>query len=533
MSVGHRSGLRAWLEYYYSSHGAEHDGTGRVPPRGTHKSVPKPLGESSFGMGVTDFRQGEIARTAAPVRVVPRVKEARSVDALRLSLAALMVIEISRVHGEFPILAAARPLLVLTAIALAAAFVNPGGLAKYKWMSNWQARVLLAMCVTALGSIAFGISQGGSFFFFQDSYSKTLLGAFLLMAAMRNARDLRFFVWAYVVGTAILVWLAMFVFEMSNAGGVTRLSGLDTWDANDLGVLLLTGLPLCGLTFRTSKTAGKLFSAIVLLGIGSSIARSGSRGGFIGFLCVLFAYLVSLRGTKVANRVGIVVVIVAGLAWAAPEGYWEQMQTIIHPEADYNWDALQGRRQLAIRGMQYMTSHPLFGIGIDNFGRAEATISEFAIAAADDPNAPGIKWSVAHNSYVQVGAEMGIPGFVLFIGLVVGCIVSPWYLRRLIPDSWARGTPDEQFMFQASVYLPIAGLGFGVPAYFVSFSYADPIYILTAMTAALSAAVHAHVRQLEQEKGLTAHPDAVPVPARPVFPMPDRRRRRINPPRAR
>lgn len=484
-------------------------------------------------MGAIDFRQGRIpARPSAGVqarRAAVRTTEKSPIDALRLSLAALIVIEISRVHGEFPILAAGRPLLVLTAVALGAAFINPRGLAGYKWYANWQARVLIGLCIAALGSIAFGISQGGSFFFFQDAYSKTLLGAFLLMAAMRNARDLRFFVWAYVVATAVLVWLALFVFELSAAGGTMRLSGLDTWDANDLGVLLLTGLPLAGLAFRTSGTTGKLFSALVLLGIGSGIARSGSRGGFVGFVCVLFAFLISLRGTKVVNRLAIVGVIVAGLAWAAPEGYWEQMQTILHPDADYNWDARQGRRQLAIRGMQYMTSHPFFGIGIDNFGRAEATISDFAKAQAGDPNAPGIKWSVAHNSYVQVGAELGIPGFLLFDGLVLGCVLAPWLLRKRIPDEWQHGTDDERYMFQAAVYLPVAAIGFAVPAYFVSFSYADTIYILAAMTAALTASVNARLAAVERDRtsATSAQDIAVAAPAAPLFRIPDRRQRHL------
>lgn len=448
-------------------------------------------------MGVTDLRNSQVHRPQVqrrPARTAVRAREAGSADLLRLSLAALMIIEISRVHGQFPILAAARPLLVLTILALVAAMLNPKALAAPGWMKRWQSKVLIGLAIVAVGSIAFGISPGGSFFFFQDSYSKTLLGAFLLIAAMRSARDVRFFVWAYVIASAILVWMALFVFEMTQQNGVTRLGGLETWDANDLGVLLLTGLPLCGLLFRTSGTKGKIASAVVLLGIGSAIARSGSRGGFVGFIVVLLAYLVMLKGTPVVNRVGIVGVIVLGLGIAAPPGYWKQMQTIVSPEEDYNWDASQGRRQLAIRGMEYMAGRPIFGLGIDNFGRAEATISSLAIAHAEDPSSGGIKWSVAHNSFVQVGAELGVPGLLLFSALVIGCVVAPLRLRRRIPEAWQKGTWEEQFLFQSTVYVPLAALGFAVPAYFVTFCYNDPIYILAALTSALPACVDARLR---------------------------------------
>jgi O-antigen ligase len=464
-------------------------------------------------MGSSHIVNARSPRRRAPVVSVAR-KPVAGLDALRLSLAALMVIQISRVHGQFPLLASARPLLVLTGIALAAALLNPGALAASGWMKRWQAKVLYGMTIAALGSIAFGISQGGAFFFFYDSYSKTLIGGLLLMAAIRNARDLRLFVWAYVIGTAILVWMALFVFQMTESNGVTRLAGLDTWDSNDLGVLLLTGLAMCGLAFRTSRLTGKVIAAAVLLGVGAGIARSGSRGGFVGFVCVLLAYLFSVKGTKIINRVAVLGVIVTGLAIAAPAGYWEQMQTIVRPEADYNWDAPQGRRQLAIRGMHYMMDRPVFGIGLNNFGRAEATISDFAIQR--DPNGPGIKWSVAHNSYVQAGAELGVPGLLLFCALVLGCIVSPWKLRRRIPDAWQRGSPEEQFLFQSAVYLPLATLGFAVPAYFVSFAYNDPIYILAALTSALPACVNAQLRATGQPPGRPGAADRPPttLPAR-------------------
>ena len=49
----------------------------------------------------------------------------------------------------------------------------------------------------------------------------------------------------------------------------------------------------------------------------------------------------------------------------APPGYWKSMQTILEdPKADYNWDSLNGRRQLAKRGMGYMLAYPVFGVGI-------------------------------------------------------------------------------------------------------------------------------------------------------------------------
>jgi hypothetical protein len=185
----------------------------------------------------------------------------------------------------------------------------------------------------------------------------------------------------------------------------------------------------------------------------------------------------------------MVFVVAIGLSSLAPPGYWHQMQTLTSVEEDYNWDSNQGRRQLAIRGMQYMARYPLFGVGIGNFGRAEGTISTIA-------DEPGTQWSAPHNSYVEMGAELGVPGFVLFIGLIVGCIVAPWRLRRRVPAGWERGTGEEQFLFHSVVFLPLAAIGFAVPAFFVSFAYSDPIYMLAAITGAFCACVEVRLRAL-------------------------------------
>ena len=401
------------------------------------------------------------------------------IDLIRLSLCVVLVFNVSHIHEAYPILAAIRPALTLTLLALVAAILGRKSLARPYWIRYPLTKILMGLAAASLASIVFGISQGASFWYFESDYSKVLVGCALLMAAIRSPKDLRLFVWAYVVGTAALVYMALFMFSMvAESNGITRLSGLDTWDANDIGVLLLIGLAFCMLLLRTTGAKGKIAAGIITAGVATAMAHSGSRGGFIGLICVLLAYLASLKGVSVFRRVGVVVAVVGGVTLAAPTGYWHQMNTILNPKEDYNWDAPQGRRELAIRGAGYMMSYPVFGIGVGNFARAEGTISPLA-------GQQGIRWSAPHNTYIQAGAELGIPGFLLFISLVIGCIVVPWRLRARIPHAWARGTPDERFMFQTALYLPLAAIGFAIPAYFVSFAYADPLYVIVAFTAGL------------------------------------------------
>jgi O-antigen ligase len=172
------------------------------------------------------------------------------------------------------------------------------------------------------------------------------------------------------------------------------------------------------------------------------------------------------------------------MAIAAPEGYWNSMQTIMDdPKADYNWDSINGRRQLAKRGIGYMLQFPVFGVGIDNFRVAEGTISE---KAKNLVPGHGIRWTSPHNSFVQSGAEAGVPGLLLWLGLVLSNIMIPLRLRRRVPKQWKKGTPSQRFLLASTVYLPVAQLGFAVTAFFVSFAWMEPIYMLSAIVVGLA-----------------------------------------------
>ncbi|MGH7628560.1 MAG: O-antigen ligase family protein, partial [Gemmatimonadales bacterium] len=335
-------------------------------------------------------------------------------------------------------------------------------------------------CVSA----PFGTSLGGSATYILGNYSKTLMYAFLLIAAIRGSADLFTFVWAYVIGSGMLVWLAFFVFGLSetNRGTLERLGNLYSFDANDIGLVLVVGLALALLAFQTSGRLGKIAAGIVIVGIGATIARSGSRGAFVGLMAFGLALLAMLRTVPVGKRLAFVAITATGLAVAAPSGYWQQMGTIMSPTSDYNWDSQEGRRQVAIRGMGYMMAHPVFGLGIGNFWRAECYISDKAVNAAPDQ---GIRCTSSHNSYLQAGAELGIPGLILWSSLVWGGCIAMARLRRRLPRAWAKGTTEQRFLYLATMYLTVALVAFAVTALFVAFAWLDIIYILAAFMAGL------------------------------------------------
>jgi O-antigen ligase len=436
---------------------------------------------------VTGFR----ARGNKPAASSERL--AIVLDPLRVLLFVLTILTISRVHQHYPMLAKVRPALLLIIGSVVYAFLNPRYLTRENVLTNWPMRLIAVLGILACLSVPFGISLGGSASFLLGSYSKTIAYAFLLAISIRHARDLVTFIWAYVIACAILTYFSLFVFGLSkeSASYVARLSELYTYDSNDLGVVLMVGFPLTLLLLTVERGAKRWFLLLNLVGISAAMARSGSRGGFLGFVAVGGAGLLLVNSVSSARRLSILVAALFVLAVGAPSGYWKQMGTIMNPTEGYNYSSVEGRRALAGRAVGYMAQYPVFGLGIGNFGRAECTISAKAINRVSGP----MRCSAPHNSYLEAGAELGVVGLIAWAALVMGGIFAPIRLRRRLPQSWRKGTPTERFLYNAATFLSVAMIGFAVSSFFVSFAWLDPVYVLGAFITGLYISARAYIME--------------------------------------
>ncbi|MGH2604138.1 MAG: O-antigen ligase family protein, partial [Dehalococcoidia bacterium] len=171
----------------------------------------------------------------------------------------------------------------------------------------------------------------------------------------------------------------------------------------------------------------------------------------------------------IAKRWRLSAVVAIGLlaAAAANESYWTSIRTILHPAEDYNLTGEEGRVQIWRRGMGYMIQHPVLGVGAGNFPTAEGTISPLA---ARQQRGRGVKWIAPHNSYIQIGAELGVPGLVAFIGFIVTVFGA------------LRGAPAAPRLAQA---LTAALIGFAVGAFFLTLAYHEMLYTLAGIAVAL------------------------------------------------
>jgi hypothetical protein len=401
-------------------------------------------------------------------------------DPFRVALFFLTVLTVSRIHEQYKWMSVLRPALVATAAAAIYAYLRPDVVARRPLLHTWPAKVIIAFTIWAVFGSMFGISFGNSAQFMLNVYFKTIVFAFLLIAAIRSTRDLKTLIWAYVIATALLCYTTLYVFQLQHYAGYDRLANADTYDANDLGLVLIVGLAMTLLAFTTSGIKGKLFCMLVMCGVGAGVAKTGSRGAFVGMIAAGAGLLLLLDRVSILQRVGFIVATFIGLSMFAPPGYWKQMQTIEDPQHDYNWDSVNGRRQVAIRGMGYMMGYPVFGLGIHNFSKAECTISEKAL---NFEVGTGIRCTPPHNAYIEAGAELGVPGMALWLFIIPGGVIQLVLLRTRLPRSWARGDPEQQFLYCTVVYFAVAMLGYSFGSFFLSFAWTDISYYLMAMMA--------------------------------------------------
>lgn len=410
-------------------------------------------------------------------------------DPLRIVIFALIVVNISRVHQAYSFLAAFRPALLLVFVAAAYAFLNTRFLTRANVLQFWPARRVVLMGVVACASAVFGMSLGGSGRFILENYAKTLVFFVLVLLSIRNTRDLYTFMWAYAVSCGVLAFMSLFLFGITPARSgdeIARLSDMYTYDANDVCVVLLVGLGVVLGLLSVVRGPRRWALYGILLGIAATIAKSGSRGGFLGLAMFGLGALVLLDSVSIVKRVGILGAVLVGLAAFAPDGYWTKMASVFSPQEDYNFSSQDGRKELARRGIGYMMRYPVFGVGINNFSKAECQFSR------ETYDVGRIRCGAPHNSFVQAGAETGTVGLLAWSWIVLGGMASLMRLRRRLPRAWRRGTEAERLLINAPNAFVLALIGFAVSGFFVTFAWSDVLYVLIALVGGLYTSLSAY-----------------------------------------
>jgi putative inorganic carbon (hco3(-)) transporter len=218
--------------------------------------------------------------------------------------------------------------------------------------------------------------------------------------------------------------------------------GWVTGDPNYFSISALLCLPVAIYLLRTQQKQWEryfcLFSiAITLLGL----TLAASRGGFVGLAAG--SLVMALHTKRRLRTLAIVIAVTLPLMAIAPSS---PLTRLFSPDHNDQYSA-DHRMDLAAAGLAMFQANLLTGVGPGNF---KGVLGRYA--ALDEVH-------IAHNTYVQVMAEMGIFGIVLFLATVIATFFSLERTRRHAADELLRRTAEG---------LEVGLVGFLVAAFFVS-----------------------------------------------------------------
>jgi putative inorganic carbon (hco3(-)) transporter len=394
-----------------------------------------------------------------------------------LCVAAYVLTAVGRLHQLFGALEGLHLALISGLLAIGLYAIDGSPQRRGALVLGRTTMLVAALLVWMAMSVPFALSTGASFDLVVNNFMKTAIMSFVVAGSVRRRRDVERLALVYLAGAVLYSLVVMTRFDLGD-GGQWRLGHLYYYDANDFATFVVTAMPL-GIYFlhAAPKASARVAAAAGLVVLTLGFVWSGSRGGFVALGAVAAFIVFRYSAIPLRWRVSATALVAIVLVTTASDQYWQQMGTITS-ESDYNHTSESGRLQIWSRGIGYMMANPLLGVGPNNFPSAEGTLSPLA---ERQQYGIGVRWNAAHNSFIQIGAETGLPGLALFIAVIVSAFAA---LRRSGPAEAALARAGEA-RAPLTPALTASLIGFAVGAFFLSLAYSEMLYTLVALAVGL------------------------------------------------
>ncbi len=259
-------------------------------------------------------------------------------------------------------------------------------------------------------------------------------------------------------------------------------------DPNDLSLVLMFPLSFAvGLSVSPTGRLDRLIGILGSIAIIAAIIATQSRGGLLGMMAVFGVVGWRLVKNKamliLVGAIGLAVLFaVAGISSRASGGAHEEGIDESAMGRIYAWEA-------AIR---MAARRPLTGVGLDNFVPNYFFYSD---------HWDGMNHAV-HSTWFGVLGETGMPGLVVFVSMIV--VVIRGLLRTLPRIDPGPGMAPVR---AAGLGLISGVAGFCLSGTFLTQGFTWPIYVIVALSAALSRSANP-VRDLQsRQRALLPRPE--------------------------
>jgi len=226
---------------------------------------------------------------------------------------------------------------------------------------------------------------------------------------------------------------------------------------------------------------------------------SQSRGGLLA-LVVMAAMVWANSRHKTRLTLGFAAAVIFMFA-TGPAQMIQRIQQIQFegPAESGAGTSTRARVELARAGIRMMEAHPLFGVGLGQFQSFEYRYNPLLVSLEEHPH-------IAHNTYVQFGAEGGIPTLALYLA-ILGMTLATCRASQKLP-----GIPQD--IANLALSFQIGLIGIMVAEFFLTGQYIKEVWVFISLTPNLYA-ISMQAAAMSR-KTVAARPEpATPIVLRP------------------
>jgi O-antigen ligase len=284
--------------------------------------------------------------------------------------------------------------------------------------------------------------------------------------------------WAILLGTA---WAATGALYSMLIGGHLRATG-PLSDPNDLAYVLTAAVPIALVAARYAPARRTRLLAVVILGLCllGAAATLSRGGGFALAAVVVWALMHGLL--KVRHLIaGAVAAALAGLVVLSTDS--TLVAEALGQKGYIASTNVETRTLRWLAALRMLGAHPVLGVGPGGFRSSYAAYGHLSELGELTP--------VTHNMYLEVGAELGLLGLVVFLAILLAAFAATREGRR-----GERLPTDGRSTAVAHAALAVQGglLAVVVTSFFLSEEYYLTLWGLVSLAAALDVRARRVVR---------------------------------------
>lgn len=341
------------------------------------------------------------------------------------------------------------------------------------YFQTWQARLFLLFFVLA------GISywkKGPAFSLEMNpfvSYASFLLLFFITLTVVDSLRRLR---GALLAAIGSVAFASLYVLREWQKGHNVYADFRPGWVVGDSNYFAASALFSLSLAFYLMQERRprweRLFCVGCLVLTLLAVTLCASRGGFLGLIAA-FLFIVWRSRQRVRN-VALAGALLLPLSLALPVS---PVHRLLHP--NYGDEVSQQNHLLAWKaGLRMIQAHPLAGVGLGNF-------KPLMPSYLDPEDKVG---TMAHNVYVEIAAEMGLPGLLVFLLILY---LSYKTLERVRRQTLRSG---PALLYQSAIGIEAGLAGYSVASFFLSTEYEKLFWLMLFLSMCLFSLTRSETR---------------------------------------